>query len=178
MTRLNSYNSYMNYSKMKIIIIGSLLLSNIVAIFLHFIQSFYLNLILSLLHVPSMICTYYIYHTLIRRLRHHAQRSRVKNTTAQTLDISMAKTVKLLVAVMAIVYTPHAITSVVRTYYIYKKRTHPGLYLNLATIWSYMFLLSNSSINSVIYGYTNRRVKAFVIRFCQRNRIQDQDQNS
>ena len=63
MTTLNSYNSYMNYFKMKIIITSSLVLSIIIALVSHLNPSFYLHLILNGLHAAAMICAYYFYYT-------------------------------------------------------------------------------------------------------------------
>ena len=152
-TRLNLYSTYMNDFKMKVIIAGSLLLANIVALFRHFIPSFKLQLVLNAIGVSLLICSYYFYYTLIRCVNRHSVKSRVNISRAQRLDISMAKTVKLLISFAAITYIPYFVTSSIRAYYKHEKRLNPGIHLDLAVLWSYMIFLSNGSLNSILYGY-------------------------
>ena len=87
----------------------------------------------------------------------------------------MAKTVNPLIGFSLLACMPNPIIGTVWAFHIYEKRTNPGIYLDLALLWSYMIDLSNGSVNSVVYRYTNRQVRAFVIRCCRRNRVENQD---
>ena len=174
-TRLLLYKSYMNHFKMKTIITASFLLSNIVALFMHFIPSFYLLLVLSLANILLMTVAYFFYYSLLRRIHNHAASSKITMNAAQKLDISMAKTVKLLIGVISIIYMPYTVTSNIRAYYIYEERTNPGLYWDLAVLWSYMIVFSNAIVNSVLYGYTNKIVKAFILKRFKTSRVQVQE---
>ena len=90
-TKLNRYNLYMNNVRMKILIIVSFIIANILAITLNFAPSFYMQVVFNVANISMMTTVSLVYVFILRKLKAHNNLISHINT-ASTTNLAMVST--------------------------------------------------------------------------------------
>ena len=179
-TKLNRYNSFVNEFRMKLVVGISFITSVITGLIPLLVPSFYLQVILNTTDATGIIVMFILYSLLLRKVRIHAvtiqeETKEFKRERLTSRDDSLSKTVRVLFVAMFLLYGPYNITSAVWTYYRFNQTVDPGFSLHVAAYWGYIIVFSNASINAVIFGYSNSRVRRY---FKNLMRLRQEENNS
>ena len=94
-TKLNRYNLYMNNVRMKILIIVSFIIANILAATLHFAPSFDMQVVFNVANITMMIVVSLVYVLILQKLKAHSNKLAFHMKTAITPIIITLHPVRL-----------------------------------------------------------------------------------
>ena len=165
--KLQRYNVYMNDFTLRIILLASVLFSVAVScISTLYSTSFFVRLTISSLNAISLssVCTFYL--LVERRIRIHAENASkthgMDQREANKQLLGSVKTVRILLFVLLIIYTPYTIISCIWAYYKMHRKTDPGFLLDILKTVSYLITFSNAWINGIVYCYGNKKLWSYV----------------
>ena len=172
-TKLTKYKAVMTKMRFKIVVVMIVLASLSCAVVTTISYTFYLHMIFVSTIVVVIGTIYVFYAKLVRHIdRRSTTVTRCNASTNERLvsrksfrrkrDVSVVKTVKLLLATIFVLYMPYNIISSVWSYYRFQLKRNPGDALNIAEFWSYVLIYLNCSANAVIYGHGNGKIRRFI----------------
>lgn len=172
-TKLAKYKSVMTKFRFKIIVVVIMLASLSCAVVTSISYTFCLHMIFVSTIVVVIGTIYVLYAKLVRHIDRRSNTvTRCNASTNERLvsrksirrkrDVSVVKTVKLLLAMIFVLYMPYNIISSVWSYYRFQVKQNPGNALNIAEFWSYVLIYLNCSANAVIYGHGNGKIRRYV----------------
>ena len=136
--------------------------------------SFYLHMAFIVTNVLFIGSIYILYYKLLRRIDKQAsavtkddvitstrERLMSKKSRRRKRDVSVAKTIKILLGTIFGLYMPYNIISSIWTYYRFKLNENPGLILNVAIFWTYVLMFVNCTANVIIYGHGNGKIRRY-----------------
>ena len=167
--KLNRYNSFMNEYRMKIITGVSFLASIIAGLIPVLVSSFCLQVILNMADAIGIAFIIILYILLRRKVRVHAvtlqndtkEVSEMNSGRKRSGDQFLSRTVLLLFVVMFFLLGPYNIMSVIFTYYKFHQQVDPGFTVDVLSYWAYILVFTNSSVNAIIFAYSNSRVRRY-----------------
>lgn len=171
-TKLNRYNLFMNSFRMKIMIILSVIVANIVA-YTSLLQPSFIQQVISVAGGSfGLIFAMNLYKFLLRRLRNHVE-SQVVTTTAnddsnepqrtRSKQLSAIRTIQFLLVYLAITYIPYVIMSCWWTYWKFLMKIEPGFYVSVIYECSAILAFFNAFGNSWIIIYGNSKSRRFIV---------------
>ena len=197
-TKLNRYNEYMTEYRMKVAVIGSILVTNIFTLVLILSPSFTLQVILNIANIAMMTFVASIYAYMMRRLKKHDKNRRAAGLAAAESHVgnqmehespennqsniianqmarkesrkqfSALKTIRMLIIAIFVLYGPYNIVSTYWTYYKFGKKVNPPLELNVVILWAYFIVLTNATVNACIIINGNSKARRFAMNKIQR----------
>ena len=181
MTILNRYNSFMSNNKLIVVAIANpvanTLLSSLLAFSITVFPSFSYQLFVNLINIIIMICIYCLYSSAVKNVQHRCSTSTQNFSNArkhlgrERYDVTLARAIRILVTIMFFAYLPYNIMTLISVYYKFELQYDTGMNLDIGLFWSCLLVCCNSSVNAVVYSYTNKRVKMFIERiFCRLRR--------
>eukprot|EP00794_Sanderia_malayensis_P008058 gene8058-8921_t len=193
MTLLTKYESVMNKFRMKCAVVAVIFVSMIFAVETVLYLSFPIHMVAISLNVLLIIVIYAVYASMLYRLDKQSvppstppsnarscEKSRGRSLirrrrSRRKRDIAVAKTVKILVGTIFVMYMPYNIISPVWLYYKLNTEDGPSLVLNVAVFWSYIVLFLNSIANVFVYAHGNSKIGNYLMSwFRQAGRKQDE----
>lgn len=161
--KLQRYNVYMNDFTLKLMLLASVLFSAVVScISTLYSVSFFVRLTISSLNAVSLssVCIFYL--LVERRVRIHAENASkthgMDQREANKQLLGTVKTVRILLFILLIIYTPYTIISCSWAYYKMYRKTDPGFLLDILKTVSYLITFSNAWINGIVYCYGNKKL--------------------
>ena len=176
LTKLTKYNTFMNNFRLKILVLIIFFTSNGAAIATVLIQSFYFHTATIIANILGISTVYIMYVVMLRSIKRNTaslQRnqsekkqmmspSSKRESKTKKQNISVAKTVKLLLGTVFLFYMPYNVLSTWWIFHRYSEDIDPGMVLNIANFASYIILFCNAIANVVVFSYGNRRLRKFV----------------
>ena len=167
-TKLQSYNTYMNDFYFKLMVCFATFASLAIAIVSTVLSmSFWARIVVSSVNAVSLSSVCLLYMVVEKRIRNHANTNRSltdgqePNVMNKQLVRSM-KTVRSLLIVLVLIYSPYTVSSCFWAYYKMQLNTQPGFVLDLIKTFSYLLTFSNAWINAIIYCYGNTKTCNYV----------------
>lgn len=138
------------------------------------LYSFYLHMAFISTNVLFIGSIYILYNKLLHRIDKQAStvaKSEVVTSTRERLmskksrrrkrDVSVARTIKILLSTIFGLYMPYNIVSSIWTYYRFQLNENPGLILNITVFWTYVLMFINCTANVIIYGHGNGKIRRY-----------------
>jgi len=180
--KLIRYRTLMNEFRWRLIVAAIVLLSITLSIVTVSAYSFPLHITFIFANVVCIGSIYSLYVKLLFRIDKQAtamksvsestsscnQPSTRKSRRRRKRDISVARTVRLLLGAIFLLYMPYNIISSVWMFYKFQKKVDPGLALNISVFWTYVLMFVNGMINVLIYGHGNSAVRRYMMSFVGR----------
>ena len=173
--KLNRYKTLMNSFRWKLIVTTIIVMSITLAIITVSAYSFPLHTTFILTNIFCIGGIYLLYVKLLFRIDQQAttmmgiseqsfvrSKSSTRKSRRRRKEISVARTIRLLLGAIFVLYMPYNITSSVWTYYRFQQNTDPGNALNVSVFWTYVLMFINGIINVLIYGHGNSKIRRFV----------------
>ena len=180
-TKLNSYNLFMNTFRMKWMICLCFAVSFIIAVMSTLNPSFLEQVISVLLSIFGITFAITAYAVLIKRLR-SLSRARGNIATSdhsielrrdRSNQLPATRTIQFLLVYLIISYIPYHIMSCWWTYYKFLKKEEPEFYINMLYECAGLLALFNACGNSWIILYGNSKSRRFVSSLFRRNRVEN-----
>jgi len=180
--KLIRYRTLMNEFRWRLIVAAIVLFSITLSIVTVSAYSFPLHITFIFANVVCIGSIYSLYVKLLFRIDKQAtamksvsestsscnQPSTRKSRRRRKRDISVARTVRLLLGAIFLLYMPYNIISSVWMFYKFQKKVDPGLALNISVFWTYVLMFVNGMINVLIYGHGNSAVRRYIMSFVGR----------
>ena len=181
-TKLNRYHIFMNNFRMKIMIILSIIVANIVAYTSLLHPSFIQQVISVAAGSSGLIFTIILYAVLIRRLQNHVDSQVVTISInddsnepqgTRRKQLSAIRTIQFLLVYLAVTYIPYLILSCWWTYKKFLMNIEPGFYVSVIYECSVIFAFCNACGNSWIIIYGNSKSRRFVFSIFRRDQVEN-----
>eukprot|EP00794_Sanderia_malayensis_P011139 gene11139-12311_t len=162
-TKQNRYNHFMNDFRMKLVVIISIVMSNVMTAIYVFTPPL-LSLQLTV-HISNMMAVTFVLAVYMRvfcRIRMHIENFKQvisKGMSASSVnkeaerEVSAIKTIRILLGAVLILYFPYNIISPIFVYYEFHKGVTPPLSVSIATYIAYTMVLVNTAANAIIYSF-------------------------
>ncbi|XP_065066111.1 neuropeptide FF receptor 1-like [Rhopilema esculentum] len=178
-TKLKKYNKFMNEFRMKVIVVFSFVTSAVIAYISMAFPSFPLQIALNLSNLTFILFVFIWYSKMLRKIAINVERIKKMLKDAGENhgyreaghEISATKTIRLVLGALLVLYLPYNFSSAIWTYYKYQEKRNPPLIMNVIEYWTYVFLLSNATINAILFAYGNSLVRRFLIGKFLRSRV-------
>ena len=173
--KLTQYNLVMSNFRWRLIVGSIAVISISLSVVTVTAYSFHLHAAFILANIVCIGGIYLLYVKLLFRV--DRQSTVVKRTTTKSLaptvstsmknrkrkrDISVARTVRLLLGAIFILYMPYNVISLVWTYYRFQRKATPIPSLSVAVFWSYILMFMNGIANVLIYGHGKGKIRHFI----------------
>ena len=175
--KLIRYKTLMNNFRWRLIVATIVVLSIILSVISVSAYSFPLHFTFIFANIICIGSIYLLYVKLLYRIDKQAAAlvnvsestpgcknaaSKKSRRRRRKRDISVARTVRLLLGAIFLLYMPYNIISIIWTYYRFQKKINPGQALSVTLFWTYVLMFVNGIINVLIYGHGNSEVRRFL----------------
>ena len=173
--KLHNYRSFMTKFRLKIIISTIVVVSIALAIITITVYSYVMHLVIISSNILCIATIYVFYAKLLLRIdkqsasmlkedctSNEGKRQVSKKSRRRKRDISVARTIRILLGTIFLLYMPYNFISSTWGYYRFEMKQDPGLALNVTVFWTYVLMFINCMANVLIYGHGNSKIRHFV----------------
>ena len=189
MTKLIRYGQFMNNFRMKIIVLMVPVASNSIGLIAVLYPSYipkgyvYMDITIKVLDVSGLTMMCVLYGKLLRKIRNHKntnslsmrnknnlRNERIDKNRRNGHDISLARTIRLLLITMLACHGPYKIITSIWMDYKFEYKELPPLLVSTASFWTFPILFSYATVHGLTLISSNRQIRKFVLKLMRRNR--------